>query len=562
MAGYKETPRQKMIAMMYLVLYALLALNVSKQVLDAFLVVNENIEDTNISLSSKIAATYNRFEKQFQLNQDKVGPFWEKAKQVRLRSNDMVTYLQHLKLKLVEVSEREDSAFVIEHYYFDTLAPNPFISGEMIKKKELNLNIVPSKDRYNDVTNFMIGVGNTKKGEAYRLSKKMNTYRKVILKFMNLPANTTKVGLVTNYRGKQKLIYRNADRQKQDWENHNFYYTILAADITLVNKIISEVKMSEFDALNYLFRSITEKDYKFGHVEAKVIPYSTYVLQGNTYKAEVLVAAYDTKTKPNVRILNGVDSITDQNIGKTQLVKGKGGVVKLVLPARREGFHKYAGIIEMIDPATNKTVKYNFKGKYLVAPPSLTVAPLKMNVFYIGVENPVSITAPGLSADQIHPRISAGKLYKKGRKWIVKIMKGVPGNKVYVSATAKIDGRNILLGRSEFRVKRVPNPTAEIAGQTNGLIDKNTMLAARAIIPNMKDFLFNNYYFKITSFTFATLINGDWIPQNVKGNIFPPEVMKIIRNGRHEQKFFFENIQAIGPDGTIRSLNPISLEIK
>lgn len=562
MAGYKETPRQKMIAMMYLVLYALLALNVSKQVLDAFLVVNENIEDTNMSLSSKIAATYNRFEKQFQLNQDKVGPFWEKAKQVRQRSNNMVTYLQHLKLKLVEVSERKDSAFVIEHYYFDTLAPNPFISGEMMKRKELNLNIVPSKDRYNDVTNYMIGVGNTKRGEAYRLSKKMNTYRKVILKFMNLPANTTKVGLVTNYRGKQKLIYLNADRQKQDWENHNFYYTILAADITLVNKIISEVKMSEFDALNYLFRSITEKDYKFGHVEAKVIPYSTYVLQGNTYKAEVLVAAYDTKTKPNVRILSGVDSITDQNIGKTQMVKGQGGVVKLVLPARREGLHKYAGIIEMIDPATNKTVKYNFKGKYLVAPPSLTVAPLKMNVFYIGVENPVSITAPGLSASQIHPRISAGKLYKKGRNWMVKIMKRVPGNKVYVSATAKIDGRNILLGRSEFRVKRVPNPTAEIAGQTNGLIDKNTMLAARAIIPNMKDFLFNNYYFKITSFTFATLINGDWIPQNVKGNIFPPEVMRIIRNGRHEQKFFFENIQAIGPDGTIRSLNPISLEIK
>ncbi|VAW26705.1 hypothetical protein MNBD_BACTEROID07-1505, partial [hydrothermal vent metagenome] len=77
MAGYKETPRQKMIAMMYLVLYALLALNVSKQVLDAFLVVNENVEDTNTSLSSKIAATYNRFETQYQLNKDKVGPFWE-----------------------------------------------------------------------------------------------------------------------------------------------------------------------------------------------------------------------------------------------------------------------------------------------------------------------------------------------------------------------------------------------------------------------------------------------------------------------------------------------------
>ncbi len=562
MAGYKETPRQKMIAMMYLVLYALLALNVSKQVLDAFLVVNENVEDTNTSLSSKIAATYARFETQFQLNQEKVGPFWEKAKRVRQHSHQMVTYLQHLKLKLVEVSERKDSAFVVNHYYFDTLVPDPYHPGEMKKIKELNLRIVPTKDRYNDVTNYLIGVGTSKKGEAYRLSRKMNAYRDTIIRIMHLPSNTTKVGLVTNYLGKKKLIYYNADRQKQDWENHNFYYTILAADITLINKIISEVKMAEFDALNYLYSSITEKDYKFDHVEAKVIPYSTYVLQGNTYKAQVLVAAYDTKTKPTVRILPGADTITDQNIAKTQLVQGNGGIVKLVLPAKKEGIHKYAGIIEMIDPKTNQKAKYYFKGKYMVAPPALTVAPLRMNVFYLGVENPVSITAPGLSSNQIKPRISAGKLYRKGRNWIVKILRPVPGNKVFVSATAEIDGRNVLLGRSEFRVKRVPSPTAEIAGQSNGTIDKNTLLAAHAIIPNMKDFLFDNYYFKVISYSFSTIINGDWLQQNIKGNVFTPQAEKMIRNAKHKQKFFFENIQAVGPDGSVRTLNPITLEIK
>lgn len=562
MAGYKETPRQKMIAMMYLVLYALLALNVSKQVLDAFLVVNENIQDTNTSLSAKIATTYNRFETQYQLSKEKVGPFWEKAKEVRVESNNLVKYLQHLKLKLVEVSERKDSAYVIRHYYFDTLVPDPFHPGEMKKIKELNLRIVPTKDRYNDVTNYLIGQGNTKKGEAYRLSKRMNNYRQFIIKIMDLPANTTKIGLITNYRGKQKIIYRNADGQKQDWENHNFYYTILAADITLMNKTISEVKMAEFDALNYLFSSITKKDYKFAHVEAKVIPYSTYVLEGNTYKAQILVAAYDTMAKPTVRILRGVDSITNRNIGRSQLVKGHGGIVKVVLPAKKEGIHKYAGFIEMLDPATNKKVKYSFKGKYVVAPPSLTVAPLRMNVFYLGVENPVSITAPGLSSNEIHPSISSGKLYKKGHIWIVKLTKPVPGDKVYVSATAKIEGKNILLGRSEFRVKRVPSPVAEIAGQTNGLIGKNTLLAARGIIPNMKDFLFNNYYFRVTSFTFATIMNGDWIATNIRGNVFTPEAVKMIRNSRHGQKFFFENIQAVGPDGSIRTLNPISLEIK
>ena len=561
MAGYKETPRQKMIAMMYLVLYALLALNVSKQVLDAFLVVNESVESTNESLSEKIASTYNRFEQQYQLNPDKVGPYWEKSKVVKTKSDEMLQYLNHLKLKLIEVSEKKDSAFVVKNYYFDSLVTDVYHPTKMIKKKFLNLNSVPTKDRYNDVTNYLIGVGNSKKGEAYRLSKRMTDLRTTMLHFMNLPDSSTKVGLITNFLGDKKIIYRNADNQKQDWENHNFYYTILAADITLTNKIISEVKMAEFDAMKYLYGSVTEKDYKFDNVEAKVIPKSTYVLKGGKYEAEVLVAAYDTKTNPNVRVLAGTDSITDKNLKNARLIKGKGGLVKLVFPANKEGNHKYAGIIEMVDPKTNQIAHYNFNANYTVAPPSLTVAPLKMNVFYIGVENPVSITSPGLAEQQIKPQITAGKLYRKGKNWMVKIDNRVPGNKVYVSAVAKIDGKQVLLGKSEFRVKRVPDPIAEVAGQTNGKIDKNVLLAAGAIIPDMKDFEFD-LYFTVTSYTFATILNGDWIPKSIRGNRFTPEMINIIRKAKHKQKFFFENIVAKGPDGTVRSLNPISLEIK
>ncbi len=561
MAGYKETPRQKMIAMMYLVLYALLALNVSKQVLDAFLVVNESVQTTNESLSEKIASTYNRFQEQYQLNPDKVGPFWKKAEAVKMKSDTMLHYLNHLKLKLVEISEKKDSAFVVQNYYYDSLVSDAYHPSKMIKKKFLNLNAVPSKDRYNDVTNYMIGVGTSKRGESYRMSKRMTDFRTSMLNFMNLPDSSTKVGLITNYLGDKKIIYRNADKQKQDWENHNFYYTILAADITLVNKVISEVKMAEFDAMRYLYGSVTEKDYKFDHVEAKVIPKSTYVLKGGKYEAEVLVAAYDTKTKPNVKVLPGADTITNRNIKNAQLINGKGGLVKLVFPANKEGEKKYAGIIEMVDPKTNQIARYNFHANYTVAPPSLTVAPLKMNVFYIGVENPVSITSPGLAEQQIKPQISSGKLYRKGNNWMVKIDNKVPGNKVYVSATAKIDGRQVSLGKSEFRVKRVPDPIAEVAGQTNGKIDKNILLAAGAIIPDMKDFEFD-LYFTVTSYTFATILNGDWIPKNIRGNRFTPEMINIIRNAKHKQKFFFENIVAKGPDGTVRSLNPISLEIK
>ncbi len=561
MAGYKETPRQKMISMMYLVLYALLALNVSKQVLDAFLVVNESMVSTNESMSSKIAATYNRFEEQYALQKEKVGPFWEKAKTVKVESDQILQYLNHLKLKLVEVTDQKDSAFVMQNYYYDSLIPDPYHPGKMVKTKFLDLEKVPTKDRYNNPTSYLIGNETRKNGEAYHLSTIMNDYRQKIIQMMNLSDNTTKVGLITNYLGDKKIIYQNADRQKQDWENHNFYYTILAADITLMNKIISEVKGAEFDALSYLYSSVTEKDYKFDHIEAKVIPKSTYVLEGNHYQAEVMVAAYDTKTNPRVWVLGGVDSITNRNIKRAQLIHGKGGTVKLLFPAQKSGIHKYAGTIEMVNPATNSVAKYNFSGSYIVAPPSLTVAPLKMNVIYIGLDNPVSITSPGIADEQIHPSITAGKLTRDGRIWEVRIDKKVPDNQVYISASADINGKTVSLGKTLFRVKRVPDPVAQIAGQTNGSIDRNTFLAAGAIIPNMKDFEFD-IYFTVTSYTFATLINGDWIPKNITGNRFTTEIDDLIRNARPHQKFFFENIVAKGPDGSVRTLNPISLEIQ
>ena len=130
-----------------------------------------------------------------------------------------------------------------------------------------------------------------------------------------------------------------------------------------------------------------------------------------------------------------------------------------------------------------------------------------------------------------------------------------------MSATAELDGKVIQLGSSEFRVKRVPDPIAEIAGQTGGSIDKNVLLSAAAIIPNMEDFNFD-LYFIVTSYTFGTIVNGDYLPKNIKGNVFTPEVTNMIKNGKSKQKFFFENIQSQGPDGTIRALNPVNLELK
>jgi gliding motility-associated protein GldM len=557
MAGYKETPRQKMIAMMYLVLTALLALNVSKDILDAFLVVNESIESTNVGIEKKVDFIYNKFETQYQLNPDKVGPKWQEAQQVKAESDKLLKYLDDLKFYLVQKSEMgvvqknsvEDSIKIRNLYFKDTI-----IGGK--KQSFLMLDLVPTKDKYDNTTHYMIG--NNGSGEAYRLSKKLKEYRNFMLQKMNEPQDSKKIGLII-LPGK---AYRDATGTKEDWEYHNFNHTILAADITLVNKIINEVRSAEFDVANYLYASITATDYKFDNVAAKIIPKSTYVLKNRKYEADILVAAYDSKTKPDVYYVTGVDKWKPEYKKRAKKVSGSEGSVKLEFPATTEGVKKYAGVIELLDPKTNKKVQYPFSGKYIVAPPSLTVSPLKMNVFYIGVKNPVSISVPGLSMNDVTPTISKGKLYKDPKnkgQWIVEVPKGI--KKVTVSASAKIEGKNYALGSVEFRVKRVPDPTATIAGMTGGSINKNQLLAAGAIIPEMRGFEFD-LYFQITSYSFTTLINGDFFTIKAKGNTFSKDIVKRIRSGKRKQKFFFENIQAKGPDGSKRSLNPVNLELK
>ncbi len=535
MAAYKETPRQKMIAMMYLVLTALLALNVSKSMLDAFIVVNESMESTIENFSNKIDDVHTEFNKQYSLNPNKVKPFWEGAQEAKVISDRLVHFIDSVKYALIIQSENKIKT--------------------VEEAMSTPLNNIKSKDGYTEPTRFFFkNSEDGSKGASGALRKRIDDYRRQMLALMNEPEDSEKIGLITNGE------YFDADGKRQNWEQHNFYYTILAADVTILNKLIGEVQNAEFDVISYLFSSVTAEDFKFDDIKAKVISQNSYILKGQQYEAEVFVAAYDTKQNPEVYVLQGVDEINESNINRATSLEGKDGVVKLNFSSNSEGSFKYAGLIRVLGPE-GEPVDYPFQSEYIVGPPSLTVAATKMNVFYIGVDNPVSISVPGLADELINPSISEGTLVRNpnGSDWIVKVETGTTNTTI--NATANYNGTRLNMGSSEFRVKRVPDPVALIARQKEGTIDKNTLIAASAIIPSMGDFQFD-LNFVVNSFTMATMINGDFIPKTTRGNRFSEEMNELIRNARRGQKFFFENIQASGPDGTTRTLNPINLTIK
>jgi gliding motility-associated protein GldM len=536
MAGYKETPRQKMIAMMYLVLTSLLALNVSKQIIDAFIVVNESMEITNQTFSSKIDQNYDKFQQQLALNPNKVGPYYKQAEEVRRLSQNMINYLDSLKYAVILTTDARTKTV-------EQAKTTPLVQ-------------IRAVDRFTEPTRFFFGRSTTgEQGTAGALKRRIIEFRQEMLGYMGLPSDSDRLGLVTEGN------FRNADGKKQTWEQHLFYYTVLAADVAILNKMITEVKNAEFDVVTHLFNKITAEDFKFDQINAKVIPRSRYVFEGEKYEAEVIVAAYDTKQNPEVYYLDGVDTVRD--IKNARKVEGQSGIVNLDFPATSPGIKKYAGIIRVLTPSGDYQ-SYSFKDEYIVAKPSLTVSATKMNVFYTGVQNPVSVSVPGISTEKIQATLNVGSLTpvtgNMEYNYVAQIPAGTTGEAM-VSVKAEYEGTFKDMGSVKFRIKRVPDPEAFIANVKDGPVAKNAILAAGGIIPRMPEGFEFDLNFTITSFTFTSVRQGDVFSFQGQGNILTNEMKSFIQAARPGTKVWLENIIAKGPDGN-RRLGTIGITIQ
>ena len=195
MSGAKETPRQKMIGMMYLVYTALLAMNVSKDILDAFDTVNSGVQTTNITLSNQINQKYAAFEEQYGLDEEKVGPYWEQAQALREEATDLINYVEALKWDLVKKIEEKDAATALT----DGLLKSADTVRNGRKIYDINTSKVKSRDNYNRPTAYMMGdpEGPNSGGKAYELSEKIRHFRGEVVKAMG-PQHIHEIGLITD----------------------------------------------------------------------------------------------------------------------------------------------------------------------------------------------------------------------------------------------------------------------------------------------------------------------------------------------------------------------------
>lgn len=552
-----------MIGMMYLVYTALLAMNVSADILDAFSIVNDGQEKTNASIEMKINDQYAMFEGEYNKEPEKTQLYWDKAIEIREKTDEMINYIEkEVKLPLLMAVEGINSEADLINEKDKPLLRNIDKANPKHRRVfyEVELKNIDKKDDYDIPTTIMI-----EEGKATELKNKIAEYREFIVNTVEdagISGYNNKVGLLTDYDyNGEKMVYYNADKQIVDWEHKNFSHIVFVAEMAILNKIVGEVQTTEYDAVSNMMQRIGATDYKINKLVARVIAKSDYITQGQDYEAEVFLVAADTMRNFDAKYTMGTNSFTGK--GDVKTVRSNGGIVKLKIPGKNVGEQRLAGVIEMTNPETGDIEYHDFNASYIVAQPSATVAPTKMMVMYQELQNPISVSAPGVASDDLIVNVEGGTLTKDqgAGNYFVEVEKGAKTVKVNVSI--KHDNKQVVqLATQEFRVKPVPNPVVNVGGYiVGGKVDKEELLVAGRVAATMKDFDFEGYNYTVDSYTVSTY-KGNFIDKKNNGPRFNAEVMELINSARSGQRITFQDIMVKSPKGELRNMGSIAVVIK
>ncbi|HEU4717127.1 MAG TPA: gliding motility protein GldM [Bacteroidia bacterium] len=519
MAAGKLSPRQKMIGMMYLVLTALLALNVSKEILEAFVTVNNGLENTKKSFDKDISSLYAKFDEKKSIDPNRVMENWNRAQQAKKLSTDMNLFIENLKKDIMKETE-----------------------GFKNKEEDtIHLAYIKSKDNYDTPTNILCGESEDgKNGQAAVLKKKLNEYQQSMLALLS-PED-------------QKALHLSIDTDDpkesgefHTWEMKTFYHAPLAADVTLLSKIQDDVKGTEADVVDALLKETDSDIIPFDTVAARVIAQTNYVMLGEPYQADIFLAAFNKTLAPRIYI-GQYDSITGKMIGTFDSVHVAGGLGKYSVNTTKEGIFTYEGVISMTTPK-GAVRQFPFQSEYIVARPSLNVSADNMNVFYAGLDNPVTVSVPGVPNEKVHAHIDNGTLTPLGNgKYMAK---GLTAGKAHISVSATLDnGEERNMGSTEFRVKQLPAPYVTVSGATPARTSASSICNSLGLVcaydPN-----FNfNARANIVSYSIDVYIGGRFLysKEGVRGYQLPKEAKDAVCGAKKGTKVSIYNITAVGAD--------------
>ncbi|MES2395938.1 MAG: gliding motility protein GldM [Bacteroidota bacterium] len=539
MSGGKESPRQKMIGMMYLVLTALLAMNISKDVLLAFITVEHGLNNTNENFDQKNDVLYAKFDKAMAENKTKTKPWADKAFKVREEADKLCKFIDEAKSELYILAQPELTKAMADTF---------------------QLHRGQANDNYDIPTNYLIGPEiATPTGKGVEIKKKIHEFRTMV---MDLVPEKEKAGFKMGLHTED--VFDHHAEKNVPWEVSNFDHTTMAACMCLLAGIKNEVKNAESDIVTLLLRAIDAGDFKFDIVTAKVVAPTSYIVLGEEYTADIFVAAYSSTKNPDISVGN-VDTTSKEYpkmIGVGTPVPVTAGLGKYTIKPTSEGMQTWGGIIDVKAP-DGSTKSYPFSSSYMVARPSFAVSPTKMNVFYIGVANPVSISAAGVAPTNVVANLAGdGRIDSKGQGNYEVFVKS--GTKCTINVSAKDPRTNSTksMGQGlEFRIKKVPSPNAKFAGVIgDGAITKGELQSAGGIFADLSDFVFD-LKFPVTAWTISMNVNGLFMDESGKGPGLTQGMKALLAKAKKGSKILIENVHVQAPDGD-RKITGCNIKIK
>ncbi|RIA08865.1 protein involved in gliding motility GldM [Flavobacteriaceae bacterium MAR_2010_72] len=431
MAGAKLSARQKMINLMYLIFIAMLALNMSKEVLSAFGLMNEKLTESNKAATERNTAFMAGLAQQVEDQPEKYRPLKAQADQISSLANEFNSYLANLKSKMsATVEDATDYEVMDKGDYLD----NNFFIGDKLKPE--------GQEFLNQMKKFREGVAEVL-GDSPEFAS--------IVKDVQDKFNTDPVKVTDQIN-------------KQDWLDYHYKGFPLVASLTKMTQLQADIKTTESEVLSSMLAGKLKVEASLTNFDAIVVPDKTAFFNGENFTGKIILGKKDTTLRADKVIVNGKELSADaMQEGKTLLD----------FPAGSVGEQPIKG--QFIFKEDGEDIVIDFESSYSVVPKpnAATISADKMNVVYRGVTNPMTISFAGIPDNLVNA--SAAGLSKGSGVGKYNMNPG-SGREVVINVTGKLPDGTSVSDRATFRIKDIPKPSGTIAGQIdNASLPRNTV---------------------------------------------------------------------------------------
>lgn len=515
----RMSPRQRMINLMYIVLTAMLALNVSSDVLNGFSQVQQGISSTNANLESRNAVQFTYLESLYEKNPEKAGVWYNKGQELHTRSEALYKTIEELKQAIAVAADGKKGDY-------HNIQNNDDLEASSVTM----LNPATQRGR--------------------QLREQVDAYRDYVVTLIPDTAkrNAVKSMLDTKPHNPKGIAVATT------WEQGLFDNMPAVAAVTMLTKLENDIRQAESEALTNLITNVDIGDVRVNELSAYVIPTSNMIMRGGKYSANIVLAAIDTTQRPEI-FINGA-KLNNPN-GLYEFVPGSVGT------------HDFSGYIQ-VARGDGTIDKREFKSSYTVMEPMATISPTMMNVLYAGIANPISISVPGVPMSAVTATMTNGTLTRQGDQWIAH--PGKVGTEAEISVTAQMDGRATPVGAMKFRVRKLPDPSPYILikdAQGNPVhykgspkrIAKASLMAADGLGAAIDDDILNVAYSVVSFSTVFFDQMGNAIPELSDGSKFSSRQKEQFKRMKPGKSFFISNVKAKGPDGITRDISPMEVAL-